>query len=653
MTVATWWGDEVNLLLSVNAGGKTYGALGDYGEKLALEEIGFDACNTYARFVGSGIEVALTFLSPLPLDDLEILALPVCELGYEIKTDFPAESIDVYFGADNTICGPEKGLKVRGAFDRTKSGGIAFMGRNEQRLLSPAGDVVGPEWGYYAVSGEECAYLDRKDYDAFVAGKRDLCRSRDVTEAVIVAHNAHEGGKAEGSFLLAFDDVAAVSYFGEILKGWFYAGGRTLYDAVDFYRHDSERMHAAADHVDCELREVSAEFGEDMLAVLRAAYRQSIGAHKLVKSGRGDTLFLSKECGSDGCIATTDVAYPAIPLYLMFAPQLVRGMITPVFEFASRAAWQYDFAPHDCGVYPHCSGQWYGAKNARHDCRKGAEDRGVLLPVWQMSGEGLYEHSRQMPVEESGNMLIMTALADKYAPDDDYLVRYFGLTEKWANYLVNAGLRPENQLCTDDFAGHLEGNINLAIKSIVGIESFAYICDRLGKRAEAERYDTVARERAARVAAMANGGALPLTFDGGEGEFALKYNLLADKLLDFGLFPPALIRAEAKLYKTKFNRFGLPLDYRSMQGKSDWMAWTAAAADDDALTREIFSRLVAFLGESPEKMAFSDWFMTDSGVLPGSKFRNRSVQGGLFAPCLVRMAAKKREKAGAPARREK
>ena len=88
-----------------------------------------------------------------------------------------------------------------------------------------------------------------------------------------------------------------------------------------------------------------------------AALRQSVGGHKLVQNGKGELLFLSKECNSGGFIGTVDVSYPSIPLYLLYNPNLVNAMMTGVFEFARMPVWTYGFAPHDIGMYPHCAEQ--------------------------------------------------------------------------------------------------------------------------------------------------------------------------------------------------------------------------------------------------------------------------------------------------------
>ena len=71
-----------------------------------------------------------------------------------------------------------------------------------------------------------------------------------------------------------------------------------------------------------------------------------MGAHKLVENGKGELLFLSKECDSNGCIGTADVSYPSIPHYLIYNPDLVNAMLMGIFTFAKMPVWTYDFAPH-------------------------------------------------------------------------------------------------------------------------------------------------------------------------------------------------------------------------------------------------------------------------------------------------------------------
>ena len=60
----------------------------------------------------------------------------------------------------------------------------------------------------------------------------------------------------------------------------------------------------------------------------------------------------------------------------------------------------------------------------------------------------------------------------------------------WADYLVRVGYDPENQLCTDDFAGLLAHNCNLSLKAIMGIAGYALILKMKGEDKEAEKYES-------------------------------------------------------------------------------------------------------------------------------------------------------------------
>jgi hypothetical protein len=408
--------------------------------------------------------------------------------------------------------------------------------------------------------------------------------------------------------LLAYDEIYSVEYFGRKLRPYWRRDGKTpaamLSEAESQYPELEKRGRHFDDELTADLERVA---GKAYAEVGALAYRQAVAAHGFAADFDGTPLLFPKENFSNGCISTVDVIYPAAPFFLLFNPALLEGQLKQILDYASMPRWKFPFAPHDLGTYPLANGQVYGG------------------------GERTEED--QMPVEESGNMLILVAALERRQDNIHLAEKFWPQLTKWAEYLRAKGLDPENQLSTDDFAGHLAHNANLSIKAIEGLAAYAQLAERLGKSDIAKQYANVAKEMASQWQTMANDGDhYRLAFDK-PGTWSQKYNLVWDRLLDLHLFPASIYQTEMAFYLPKSNSYGLPLDSRADYTKLDWEIWTATLTSDRSQVDSLLTPVSKWLRATPSRVPLTDWYETKNGKQMG--FQARSVVGGVFIKLLA------------------
>ena len=230
-------------------------------------------------------------------------------------------------------------------------------------------------------------------------------------------------------------------------------------------------------------------------------------------------------------------------------------------------------------------------------------------------------------------MILMLAALAHSEHSADYASHYWPLLTRWADYLLAKGFDPENQLCTDDFAGHLAHNTNLSIKAIEALGAYAQLAQMRGDSATAKKYGDAARAMATEwVTKAADGDHYRLAFDK-PGTWSQKYNLVWDTILGLHIFPPKIAEEEIAFYKTHLNAFGLPLDNRARYTKLDWTIWTATLANNPADFRAIVHPVFEFLNQTPDRVPMTDWYDTTTAHHVG--FQARSVVGGVYIKMLA------------------
>ncbi len=574
-------------------------------------KVDMNATQTIYNFTCGKVDLALTFTSPLLLNDLNLLSRPISYISYKVKAnDSKTHNVQVYFGASTDIAVNTSMQPV--TTQKYTSNNIAILkaGTVEQPVLQKRGDDVRIDWGYMYVG-----VLQSHGSNQYVSSSTDAINNflqnststnikdgKHLVLSTIIPLGKVSSTPKEQFIMLGYDDLYAVQYFNQNLKAWWKLDpSKTIESELGAAARDYVSILKRCTDFNQSLQNAAvAAGGENYAKLCVLGYRQSISAHKLVKSPQGEILFLSKENFSGGFINTVDVTYPSAPLYLVYNPELMEGMMNGIFYFSESGKNKSPFAAHDLGTYPLANGQTYG--------------------------EG-------MPVEESGNMLILATAIAKAEGNANYAKKHWKTLTTWANYLNKEGLDPANQLCTDDFAGHLARNANLSVKAIVGVGCYAMLAEQMGDKATAEKYRNSAKEMVGKWMQLADAGDhYALTFDN-KDSWSEKYNMVWDKVLGLNLFPKSVYDKEVKYYLTKQNEYGLPLDSRKTYTKSDWVLWTAGLTDNKSDFNALVNPIYKYTLETSSRVPVSDWHETTTGKMVG--FQARSVVGGYFMKLLA------------------
>jgi hypothetical protein len=618
-----WTGKRQPIYGLVRIDGKPYRFMGQEPREVpAMQQTALRVTPTHTiyEFDAAGVKLRAEFFTPALPRDLDVLSRPVTYLTLTASADQPHE-VSALIDVDPVIAVNTADQAVTWGRTRAQALTVLNVGSQEQRVLNRPGDDLRIDWGYFhlAVPDSAAAQLvaNHDALDSFVkdgtipnADQMDmpLAPRNDAAHLAVLLPFGNISGPVTRHILLAYTEEFSIEYLNRRLRPYWQRNGMTVEDMLATAESDYASLEQRGSRFDDELTADLEKAGGPAYAQLAIlSYRQTLAAHGFAADFDGTPMLFPKENFSNGCISTVDVLYPSAPFFLFFNPALLQAQLKPVMEYAALPRWKWPFAPHDLGTYPLADGQVYGG------------------------GERTEED--QMPVEESGNLLILVTAMERELGNWDFARQYWPQFQKWAEYLREKGLDPANQLSTDDFAGHLAHNANLSIKAVEGLDAFAEMARGVGKHDVADDYQRTAHEMAAKWQSMAiDGDHYKLAFDK-PGTWSQKYNLVWDQILGLNLFPPKVRQTEIAFYLKRLNRFGLPLDNRASYTKLDWETWTATLADNPADWNALMDPIGHWINEGPTRVPLTDWYDTITGKQEA--FQARSVVGGVYIKVLA------------------
>jgi hypothetical protein len=619
-----WTHKQASLNSIIRIDGQSYHLMGvEPRDVTSLPQVSVEVLptRTIYEFEGSGVHVTLTFLTPALPNDIDVLSRPLTYLTWDVKsTDGKSHQVSVLFSASGELAVDNRRQKV--VWSRPTIAGLTAlkMGCKDQAYVQRAGDDSRIDWGYAYIAGEsdQCkgaigpeqtlmrAFVDKGELPTDDdANQPRAVEDGSPTMALTIDCGEVSSKPVERRAMIAYDDIYHVDYFGAKLPAYWRRipgmdGDKLLTLADKDYDSLLKRCITFDDQLMADLTKVG---GKNYAYMCSLAYRQSLAGCGIAADSHGQPLMFTKENSSDGNMATVDVFFPQAPILVFLSPTLVKATLAPVFEYSDSPRWKWPNAPHDLGEYPIAFGR----------------DEG---------GEG-------MPVEETGNMIIMADALCQEEGNTRFVDQWWPLLTKWAAYLEKYGPDPEEQLCTDDFKGRLAHNANLSVKAIVALAAYGDMARMHGDPEAAKRYMAMARSDARHwVDVDGEADHFKLAFDKPK-TWGQNYNMIWDRILNLNVFPDEVYKKQIEFYKKHLKPYGLPLDSRNTLTKTDWTTWVASLADNQTDFETLTNPIVDYLNTTTTRTPFVDSYWTDNEKRDQGVMRARPVIGGIFVRMLT------------------
>ncbi|KAL2162388.1 hypothetical protein VTH06DRAFT_7301 [Thermothelomyces fergusii] len=617
-----WTYERLSGLVAVD--GETYSWMGGAPGLALVDQVSLEYTSTKSIFtfdVAGKATLTVTFLSPVYPDDMARQSQQFSYISAKVKSsDGDSHRVQVYMDVSGEWASGDVSQVVQ--WDNAKSEEVVYhkFFRQKQEEFKEAGEIA--SWGnWYLATGANDGLTWQIGADTAVRGqfanhkvlsntKETNFRPTDDPRPVFAfSHDLGDVGETEVErlFTLGLIQDQAINFAGksgqlEAVPGLWSSYYQDQVSALVAFYNDYQHASQASAALDERIRRDSeAAAGADYAIVTTLAVRQTFGALQYAGTASKPYIFL-KEISSNSDIQTVDVIFPAYPIFMYLNASLGRYLLDPLFENQESGAYPNKYAEHDLGTFPVARGYPNG-------------------------------DDEPMPLEECGNMIIMTLAYAQRTGDTAYLSDHYPILSQWAEFLIEESLIPDDQLSTDDFAGTLANQTNLAIKGIIGLKAMSRIAQLTNNN---NRYGEIADRylegwKDLGINTKADPPHTTLSY-GDDDSHGLLYNIYADKLLGLDFVDQSVFDMQSEFYPTVASDYGVALDTRHSWTKNDWEMFVAAVSSRS--TRDMFiSKLARWVGTTSSNRAMTDLYDSVTGGYPrnGPTFVARPVVGAMFA----------------------
>ncbi|KAL9616903.1 MAG: hypothetical protein Q9160_008251 [Pyrenula sp. 1 TL-2023] len=622
-----WFGNDLSWSVIARVDNQTYNLFGvpsPAANTIAADLLSGTYTATHSVFVLSAgsAEITLDFFSPVSFKDYVRQSLPFSYLTVgAVGTNGARPVVQVYSDIDDTWTGQSENTIADfttsgdAAIYRLSAAGQALYAQsaNEQALWGEAVFASSPTDGsrLSTASGASATIRGQFVSQGSLSGNHPQWSTSDV---FAITHNLGDVFTEKyATFAIGYVREAAINYLGAAQTGYYRATYPDTISAVTHFLSDFDAASLESTTLDGTIVNTATSIaGSNYSDILSLSLTQTFGGIDLTIPN--DTLCTSspsafiKEISSDGNVNTIDIIVELLPFFSVFNPDWLRLMLDPVISYLESGRYPNPYCIHDIGnSYPVAAGHDDGADEA-------------------------------MPVEESGNLLILAAAYQAFSGDTAWAASHASLFASYADYLTQNGLYPTRQLSTNDGLGPFTNMTQLGVKAAVGLGAYGLLSGNTSYTTTARSFaNTIFGDPANNApgvgVAISDDTSLPyFTLTYNSPTFFMLYNLYPDRLLNLSLFPAAAYEGQSALYATPTARgpYGVALDGNVDWGKTDWQMWSAAVAEE-GVKNQMIGDLWRYLRDAVGRGNDEPW--ADRFWVRGNKV-GKSAQGFRARPVL-------------------